>query len=81
MWRPLILNKLNKSASRWFHYADILWCTVSKTLSLYIKSKHILGSIYFFSPENRAVYDNVEKCGAARDGTDDEIMRRLRITS
>jgi hypothetical protein len=23
-----------KSASRWFHYTDILWCTVSKTLSL-----------------------------------------------
>jgi hypothetical protein len=22
-----------KSASRWFHYTDILWCTVSKTLS------------------------------------------------
>jgi hypothetical protein len=24
-----------KSASRWFHYTDILWCTVSKTLSLH----------------------------------------------
>jgi hypothetical protein len=23
-----------KSASRWFHYTDKLWCTVSKTLSL-----------------------------------------------
>jgi hypothetical protein len=23
-----------KSASRWFHYTDILWCTVNKTLSL-----------------------------------------------
>jgi hypothetical protein len=22
-----------KSASRWFHYTDIIWCTVSKTLS------------------------------------------------
>jgi hypothetical protein len=26
MYRPLILNKLNKSASRWFHYTDIVWC-------------------------------------------------------
>jgi hypothetical protein len=31
---PLILNKLNESASRWFHYTDILWCTVNKALSL-----------------------------------------------
>jgi hypothetical protein len=23
-----------KSVSRWFHYNDILWCTVNKTLSL-----------------------------------------------
>jgi hypothetical protein len=23
-----------KSASRWFHYTDILWCTVNRTLSL-----------------------------------------------
>jgi hypothetical protein len=23
-----------KSASRWFHYTDILWCTVNKTLNL-----------------------------------------------
>jgi hypothetical protein len=25
--------KWMKSASRWFHYTDILWCTVNKTLS------------------------------------------------
>jgi hypothetical protein len=25
-----------KSASRWFHYTNILWCAVSKTLSAYI---------------------------------------------
>jgi hypothetical protein len=23
---------LNKGVSRWFHYTDILWCTVNKTL-------------------------------------------------
>jgi hypothetical protein len=33
MWRPLILNKRVKSASRWFHYTAILWCTVNKTLT------------------------------------------------
>jgi hypothetical protein len=36
MYRLLIPKFPNwiKSASRWFHYTDILWCTVSKTLSL-----------------------------------------------
>jgi hypothetical protein len=31
--RPLILNKLNEKCISCFHYTDILWCTVSKTLN------------------------------------------------
>jgi hypothetical protein len=33
---PYFLINWIKSASRWFHYTDIPWCTVSKILSLYI---------------------------------------------
>jgi hypothetical protein len=32
---PRFLINWMKSASRWFHYTDILWCTVNKTLSNY----------------------------------------------
>jgi hypothetical protein len=32
--KPLILNKLNKSALRWFHCTDTQWRTVNKTLSI-----------------------------------------------
>jgi hypothetical protein len=34
-----------KSASRWFHYTDILWCTVSKTLRLPCSQVHVWGHI------------------------------------
>jgi hypothetical protein len=37
---------------------------------------YILYSVTFFSPENRAVYEDVEKYGGARRATDD-IMRRM----
>jgi hypothetical protein len=30
LWSTLILNTLNKSASRWFQCTDILWCTVNR---------------------------------------------------
>jgi hypothetical protein len=40
---------------------------------------HILCSI--FPPENRAVYEIMWKnCGTARQTTDDNIIRRMRIT-
>ena len=32
-----------------------------------------------FFPENHAVYDNVEKYGRARQATDDNIVRRMRV--
>jgi hypothetical protein len=32
-----------RSASRWFHYTDILWCTVSKILSILGNSTHVPG--------------------------------------
>jgi hypothetical protein len=31
---PKFSINLTKIASRWFHYTDILWCTVSKTLRI-----------------------------------------------
>jgi hypothetical protein len=34
-WGPWFLINWIKSASHWFHYTDILWCTVNKTLSLW----------------------------------------------
>jgi hypothetical protein len=39
-----------KSASRWFLYTDILWCTVSKTLSFLnlVTSNHFSLSIYYY---------------------------------
>jgi hypothetical protein len=33
---PWFLINWMKSASHWFHYTDILWCTVSRTLSLWV---------------------------------------------
>jgi hypothetical protein len=32
-----------------------------------------------FFPENRAVYENVEKYGTAGQATDDNIIRRMRF--
>jgi hypothetical protein len=45
MLRPLIVNKLNKNASRWFHSTNILWCTVNKTLSLLACTYTMVGLI------------------------------------
>jgi hypothetical protein len=41
---------------------------------------HILCSITFFPPENRAAYEIVEKCGRARQATDDNLIARMRFT-
>jgi hypothetical protein len=39
---------------------------------------HILHSVIFFS-ENRAVYDNIEKCGRAREAADGNIAARCML--
>jgi hypothetical protein len=39
---------------------------------------HILCSITFF-PENGAVYENVEKCGGAREATNGVTIWRIRV--
>jgi hypothetical protein len=38
-----------KSASRWFHYTDLLWCTVSKILFAYLCTVHFNESDYYIS--------------------------------
>jgi hypothetical protein len=39
-----------KSASRWIHYTDILWCTVSKTLRiLYLKANSAFEELVYSS--------------------------------
>ena len=38
---------------------------------------HILCSVGFFFFEKRSIYENVEKCGRAREDTDGNIIRRM----
>ena len=43
------------------------------------KSEHILRYIIFFPRKTRRLCDNVEKYRTARQATDDNIIRRMRI--
>jgi hypothetical protein len=62
----------------WQYLAEFfVECEVFQT-KVVEKSKHILCSITFFW-ESCRLWDNVEKYGAARQATDDNIIRRMRL--
>ena len=43
-----------------------------------VESKHTFYVLQFLFPENRAVHENVEKYGGARQATDDTAIRHMR---
>jgi hypothetical protein len=66
-----------KTFSHLWHLAEIFleWEMLQIKVAEEIKTQ-ILCSIIFFS-KNRAVWDNVEKCGGAREATDGYIIKRM----
>jgi hypothetical protein len=50
-----------ESASRWFNYTDILWCTVSKTLSSYLYLS-VYGKAYIFLAMLRLTSPSLYRC-------------------
>jgi hypothetical protein len=50
-----------KRASRWFHYTDILWCTVSKTLRLTVCCDRRLIHYFPRGVQNKEFYCHVQR--------------------